>query len=282
MMAMNSTLTIVHLTLREARRRRIATAAMLCGAAFLTVFTTALFFAYAEFVSGDSGASFIQRQATLTVLTLAGLYAANFLCVLFAVLLPVDTLSGEIDSGVMQTLASKPIRRSDILLGKWLGHAVIVAAYVLMLIGGVVLVVRTIGGFVPVNLARAVPLILLEMLLLMTISVAGGTRLSTVTNGIMALGFYGVAFVGGWMEQVGAVVRIDAARTVGIAASLISPADALWRLATYYLQPDVVRDVAPMIFVTLSVPTPLMVWWAIGVGALIFAWALRSFEKRAL
>ena len=63
------------------------------------------------------------------MLTLVGLYAANFLSVLIAVLLPVDTLSGEIASGVMQTVASKPIRRAEIVLGKWLGHAVIVMGY---------------------------------------------------------------------------------------------------------------------------------------------------------
>jgi hypothetical protein len=78
------------------------------------------------------------------------------------------------------------------------------------------------------------------------------------------------------------LARIDAARTVGIAASLISPADALWRLATYYLQPDIVRDLAPVVFATTSVPTPLMVWWAGGVGALTLGWAVWSFEKRAL
>src|SRR5688572_710586 len=141
--------TVAHLTLLEARRRRIAAAAALCGAAFLVVFAAGVFFAYDELVRNNQGHSFIERQATLTFLSVAGLYASNFLCVLFAVLLPVDTLSGEIESGVMQTLASKPIRRADILIGKWIGHAVVVGAYLLMLAGGVVLAVRIIGGFCP-------------------------------------------------------------------------------------------------------------------------------------
>src|SRR5688572_11136840 len=152
MKGMSAVWTIAHLTLREARRRRIVTAAVLCGAAFLAVFTTGVFFAYDELVRNNQGHSFVERQATLTFLSVAGLYAANFLCVLFAVLLPVDTLSGEIDSGIMQTLASKPVRRADILLGKWIGHALVVGAYLLMLAGGVVLAVRIIGGFAPLNL----------------------------------------------------------------------------------------------------------------------------------
>jgi len=61
--------------------------------------------------------------------TLAGLYAVNFLVIALAVMLPVDTLSGEIASGVMQTLASKPVRRAEIVIGKWLVYWVLLAAY---------------------------------------------------------------------------------------------------------------------------------------------------------
>src|SRR5881296_4015 len=188
---MSAILIVAHLTLYDARRRRIVTAALLCAAAFLAVFGVAVFFAHAEMMQ-DTRLSFIARQANVMLLTLAGMFAANFLSVLFAVLLPVDALSGEIDSGVMQTLACKPIRRADIVLGKWLGHAVLVTAYVLSLTGGVLVSVRAVTGFSPTHVERAIPLMLLETMLLMTVSVAGGTRLSTITNGVMALGFYGV------------------------------------------------------------------------------------------
>ncbi len=90
---MRNILTIAHLTLEEARRRRVAAAAVLCGAAFLAVFATAVFFGHSGMVANDR-LTFVARQAFLTMLTRGGLYASNFLSVLFAVLLPVDTLSG--------------------------------------------------------------------------------------------------------------------------------------------------------------------------------------------
>ena len=189
MTPMSSLVTIAHLTIADARRRRIVTAATLCAAAFLTVFATALFFAHAEMVR-NTAMPFVARQATLTLLTLAGLYAANFLSILLAVLLPVDSLSGEIDSGVMQTVAAKPIRRSDIVLGKWLGYAVLVGAYQSALMVGVLTSMRAIAGFMPLDVDVAIPLMLLEGMLLMTVSIAGGTRWNTVTNGVAALGFY--------------------------------------------------------------------------------------------
>ena len=111
---MQGTLVIAHLTWMEARRRRIALAAVLCGLLFLLAYGTAVFFMQRH-APEMSAAPPLLRQAQLVFMTLAGLYVVNFLTIALAVLLPVDTLSGEISSGVMQTLASKPIRRADIV-----------------------------------------------------------------------------------------------------------------------------------------------------------------------
>ncbi len=277
---MRGILTIAHLTLYDAMRRRVVTAAVLCGASFLIVFTVTMFLANADIVR--DGQPFLQRQGSLSLLTIAGLFAANFLSVLFAVLLPVDALSGEIDSGVMQTLASKPLDRSQILLGKWVAYVGIVAAYMLMLCSGVLAAGWVLAGHAQINVTRALPLMLLEATLLVTVSIAGGTRLSTVTNGIAALGFYGVAFVGGWVEQIGGFAGIPSARTVGIVASLISPPDALWRRASWELQPPILRDLGAAMFEAASVPTALAVWWAAAFTLAVLAWAVSSFAQRQL
>ena len=279
---MRSVWTISHLTLYEARRRRIVVAALVCGAAFLAVFWTAMFFVRREMIAADPPKPFVETQAMMAFFTLAGLYATNFLSVLFAVLLPVDALSGEIDSGVMQTLASKPVRRADIVIGKWFGHGMLVVAYVLFLAFGVLLATRLVAGYIAINVTTAVLLIVLEALLLMTASIAGGTRLSTVTNGVVALGWYGIAFIGGWVEQVGAISGVHAAKMVGIIASLLSPADVLWRLASFHMQPPAVRGLGPLLFAVASLPSTLMVWWAAGFGILLLIWAIRSFNGRAL
>ena len=105
---MRDVITVAHLTLVEARRRRIVLAGAVCALAFLAVFSVAVVFAYRE-MAADGSVSFVERQGTLTLIMLVGFMAANFLSVIFAILLPVDTLSGEIDSVVVQTLASKPI-----------------------------------------------------------------------------------------------------------------------------------------------------------------------------
>jgi hypothetical protein len=105
------------------------------------------------------------------------------------------------------------------------------------MVGGVVLAMRLAAGFRQPHVIPALALILLEATVLLSIVIAGGASLSTVANGITAFAFYAVAFVGGWIEQIGVVLGITDARYIGPTVSLLSPTDALWRLAMYVLEP---------------------------------------------
>ncbi|HKW00287.1 MAG TPA: ABC transporter permease subunit [Vicinamibacterales bacterium] len=277
---MRDVITVAHLTLVEARRRRIVLAGAVCALAFLTVFTVAVTFAYRE-MSADKSVSFIERQGTLTAIKLVGFMAANFLSVIFAILLPVDTLSGEIDSGVIQTIASKPISRAQIVLGKWAGHLLLALAYLLILSTGILVVIGVVGGLPPTGVTRALPLLMLEITLALTVSVAGGARFSTVTNAITAVGFYGVAFIGGFVEQIGGFTGISSMRTIGILVSLVSPADSMWRLAAHHMEPEIARSTG-MLALGASVPSALMVWWAAGFTVAALIYAIRTFRRRAL
>jgi ABC-type transport system involved in multi-copper enzyme maturation permease subunit len=277
---MRDVITVAHLTLVEARRRRIVLAGAVCALAFLAVFSVAVVFANRE-MSADPRTSFVERQGTLTAIMLVGFMAANFLSVIFAILLPVDTLSGEIDSGVMQTLASKPIDRAQIVLGKWAGHLLLALAYLLLLCAGILLVIRGVSGLAPAGAAVALPLLMLEITLSLTVSVAGGARFSTVTNAIVAVGIYGVSFIGGFVEQIGGFAGISSMRMIGVLVSLVSPADSMWRLAAHYMEPEVMRSTG-MLALGAAVPTAPMVWWAAGYTVLTLLYAVHAFHRRAL
>lgn len=281
MSSMRALLTIVHLTLHEALRRRILTAALVCGAAFLVLYGAGFHYIELE-MRHEGGLGGAQRRMFLTFITLAGLYAVNFLMVMTAVLLPVDTLSGEISSGVIQTVAAKPVRRSEILLGKWLAHWLVMAAYLALLAGGVLAIARLMGGFLPQRIQVGIPLMLLEGTVLLTLSIAGGTRLSTVTNGVMVFGLFGLAFVGSWVEQIGTMAGNDTARYVGTIASLVMPSEAMWQLAAHHMQPTLMSEMGATPFSPVSVPSAAMVWWAAGYAAVVLLVAVRAFSKRPL
>jgi len=274
---MHATLTIVRLTLHEARSRKILLAALIFGLVFLALFTTGLYF-----IDRVENTRLPQRRLMVASIAMAGLYAVNFLTIMTAVLVPADTLSGEISSGIIQTVVSKPLRRSEVLLGKWIGFWIILSGYLGLMAGGVLLATRVIANYSPPNISTGLSLMCLEGTLLLTLSIAGGTRLSTITNGVMVFGMYGVAFIGGWMEQIGTMADNVAARYLGIAASLLVPCESLWRLAAYYMQPKLMRDLQLTPFSSASVPNGTMVLWAAAYTALSLAFALWQFRKRSL
>ena len=281
MSALRNVRTIAWLTLHEAMRRRILLAAGICGGAFLTLFAIGLTFMLRE-VGHRGGVSVVERAVMLNMLTLAGLYATNLLMVMTAVLLPVDTLSGEIASGVMQTLASKPVRRSEIVIGKWLGHGLVLTLYFAVLAGGVLTIVRLIGHFTPPAIGHGLPLMWLEGLVLLSLSIAGGSRLSTITNGIFAFGLYGLAFIGNWVEQIGTFTDNVAARNVGTIASLLMPGEALWQRAAWFMQPPITQQLGGTPFSPVSVPSGAMVGWAILYALTAVVLGVRGLQKRAL
>jgi ABC-type transport system involved in multi-copper enzyme maturation permease subunit len=271
---------VVVATLRESKRRRILFAAVVFGALVLVLFGTAFTLISRELVR--EGQSLIERRLIQSFFLLLGLYAVNVLTVMTAAFLPIDTLSGEIASGVLQPVAARPIRRATIVLGKWLGHYIVVACYLLAMLAGMLSIGWFVGGIVPLHLERAIPLMLLEALVFLTLSIAGGTRFSTIANGVCVFGLYGFAFLAGWVEQIATFAGSDVARDIGTAASLLVPTEGLWQLAAHSMSPPILRDVPMTPFSFSSVPNGTFVAWAAVYIAIVLSFAVRTFQKREL
>src|SRR5512136_1395397 len=155
-----ATLVIARLTLREAASRKILWAALWLGLAFLALYGTGTYFIHQEVLR--ESVPLAARREIFSFLAMAGLYVVNFLVVMMTVLTSVDTLSGEIASGTMQAVATKPLRRFEIVLGKWLGFAAMLALYIVLMGGGVALVAYVLTGYAVPGLLHGLGLIVLE------------------------------------------------------------------------------------------------------------------------
>ena len=271
-------------TFREAARKKLLWMALLAGSAFLALFGTGLHFQLKDFASRTS--PLIARQG-VDALLMVGLYAVDLMAVVMTVLTSVDTLSGEIDSGTIQAVATKAITRSQLLLGKWLGFIGMLTLYVALMVGGIttltyLMSLRSLGGVAPHHLLRGMSLIWLECVLLLTVTFMFGTSLSTLTNGVLALGMHGLAFIGGWIEQAGALTHSPRAVNVGIAASVLMPSESLWRRAAFEMQSPLVGAVGFSPFSNASVPSVAMVAYAGVYVAVALGLALRRFGRRDL
>jgi Cu-processing system permease protein len=111
---------------------------------------------------------------------------------------------------------------------------------------------------------------------------AAGTKLAGLANGATAFGLYGIAFLGGWIEQAGTILGNATARYIGILASLLVPSESLWQLAAYNMQHPLMRDLQMTPFSPASVPSPAMVGWAAVYIALALALTVRMFGRRNL
>ena len=277
---MSAILTIASYTLREAAKKRVLLASLLFGSAFLALFTVGLTLIQRDMTS--HGASLLERRMMYTFVGMAGLYVANFLVVMTAIFMPVDTLSGEIATGILQTVASKPVRRSSIVLGKWIAYAVVLAGYLALMAGGTIVAGRIVTGFTPPGIAIGLPLMGLEALVLLTLSIAAGTRLSTLAGGVTVFGLYGIAFLGGWFEQIGTILGNGAARYLGTIASLVMPSESMWQRAAWFMQTPIVRDLHMSPFSPASLPSEAMVAWAVGYVVVVLLFAIHSFGRRPL
>lgn len=286
MRALDTVWTITRLTIREAQRRRILWVGFFAALAFLIIFGIGYHFILLEFEREQGGApsqSALAMSVTFTTfLVIAGLYVVHFLGIALAALLSAGTLSGEVESHTIETLLTKPLRRWQVVVGKWVGYAIIILVYMTIMMAGILLIARLRSGLALANLLPGLALVYLSALTMLSVTMLGGTRLSTLANGALAFTLFGLAFLGGWIEQIGSLLRNEIAVNVGIVASLINPADVLWKRAVLtWRSGDTGLDL-PGPFIVISQPSPLMTQYAIIYTVLLLALALWSFSRRDL
>jgi len=280
-MSSSPILILARLTFREAVRRRIALAALLLGLAFLILFNTGFYFINVE-IKAEQPATPLVRAEIYNFLTTAGLYAVTFLAVAMGALLSADTLAGEINSGTIQTIVTKPVHRAEVVLGKWLGFSGLLALYLSLMAGGVVLSVQLQARYAPPNFLRGIGLIYLESLLIMSVTLLCSSRISTLATGGVVFGLYGLAFIGGWVEQIGSFLNNQTAVNVGIVSSLLIPSEVLWKRAAFEMQSPVVAAIGFSPFAARSVPSPLMIVYAAGYALTAIVLAIHWFGARDL
>jgi len=276
---------VARMTFQEAIRRRIALTGLILGILFLIVFSIGFRMISTEIAREttlEGGAAYrnVMQAELSNFLLMAGLYAVAFLSVAMGALLGADTLAGEINSGSIQTILTKPIRRSDVVFGKWLGFAGLLGLYALLMSGGVVLIVFFQSDYLPRNMLTGLSLIYLESLLVMTISLAGSSAMPALATGGMVFGLYGLAFLGGWIEQIGSLIPNPTAVQIGIVTSLMIPTEALWRRAAYEMQSPLASTLGISPFGAFSVPSVLMIVYAIVYLFIVLGIAINTFQHR--
>jgi len=281
--------TIVAMTLREAASRRLLLAVAILSGVFVALL--ALGFALAQDLFASEGGDDLGRDAGAAVLTILGLYVASFLAAFLALFLSAGSVSSEIDSGQLHAVLARPLPRRSWLLQRWLGLAIVVVGYVVLLAGSVLLVARVTTGYQAVRPLAGLGLMALQALTLLTLGVLGSTRLSTLANGAVVFFAFGLAWMAGLIEFIGGVIGNVAMERIGVVTSLLIPSDALWRgasaglaspsflAATSVMAAD---DIGGFPFAGLTLPSPALLTWSLLYVPALLLLAVRAFSRRDL
>lgn len=295
-------LVVARWTVLEARRRRLLVAGVVLSVAFVVVFALAFSLLYhsqerslLDAGGGGPAGPVSPREQLLvvsTALVVLGLYGVQFLGALLGLFLGVASVSPEVDSGALHAVLARPISRLDYLLGRFLALAAMLTAYVVVMSGSLLLTARVVAGYEAGDATRAIGLMILEVLVLLAVSLLGSCVLPTLTNGVIMLALFGLAWLGGIVGFIGTVPPgNELLANLGTAVSLLLPADAVWRGASFHVLPPGLLiagsvagsgDLQQLPFGSASPIAPALLVWAVAYPTVCLGVAAASFRRRDL
>jgi ABC-type transport system involved in multi-copper enzyme maturation permease subunit len=294
-------LVVARWTVLEARRRRLLLAGVILSVAFVALFAVGFFLLYQEqqralveegpAVGAGAPAAREELLAISTILVVLGLYGVQFLAALLGLFLGVASVSPEIDSGALHAVLARPLSRLEYLLGRFLALAGLLTAYVVVMSGSLLLIARIVAGYQPGDVTRIVGLMVLQVLILLAVSLLGSTVLPTLANGVVMLVLFGLAWLGGIIAFAATIPPgNEFMANLGTAVSLLLPADAVWRGASYHVLPPSFLVASSFAneenlgipFASTEPLAPAMLAWALAYPVACLTLAVAAFRRRDL
>ena len=282
---MTQVLTIARLTILEASRRKLLLALGILT--IVVVVLTSWGFSRLPTMNNVTPAEVRLAASQLTIL-MAFMFSG--VLALGSTLVAAPSIASDIESGIALAILPRPIRRSQLLMGKWLGLALLVTLYaagsgLLELLG-----IWLGTSYLPPNPIASIAFVAAEGIILMTLALLLSTRLAPMTGGVIALVLFFVGWVGGIALAIGNTFDNGTIKGIGNASRLLIPTDGLWHGAIYYLEPSEIIAAARLAGRARAgnpffAEAPLAIWyilWVVVWLGIVIALANWSFAKRDL
>jgi ABC-type transport system involved in multi-copper enzyme maturation permease subunit len=282
-------LTIAALTVIEASRRR--TLWVLIGLTLLTVVLTT--WGVERLVSLARAGSTNEAQIILGVSQVLILVAFmfSFVLAMTAAFLGAPAIAADIESGVAHSMLARPIRRADLVIGRWLGLAAIVVAYAAASGFLEIIAVAFVTGYTPPHPVIAVVFLCAQAIVLLTFALLLSTRVPAIGAGAICVVLFGLGWMAGVFAGIGRFFGAGPLVAAAEASRWLLPTDGLWRGTIYGLEPPLVvlvavgrggtaADANP--FFAASAPPLVFVAWSATWVAIVLSLAVVSLSRRDL
>jgi hypothetical protein len=124
--------------------------------------------------------------------------------------------------------------------------------------------------------------LLVECVVLMTTTLLMGSRFSVLATGGTVFGMFGIAFIGRWVEVIGAQIGNQSAINIGIIASLMMPSETIWRYASQQMSSPLSGVMGLSPFSAGPSPSTAMMIYVILYILVSMVMAVRVFANRDL
>jgi ABC-type transport system involved in multi-copper enzyme maturation permease subunit len=286
-MTARTVLTVAGLTLREASRRRVLRALGALTVALLAL--SAWGFSKLEGVEGSALTSGEERLVAMLVLNLV-MFGLSLIAALGTAFLAGPSLAGEVESGTALAVLARPVRRSAVLLGKWLGLVAFGSGFVATAGVAQCLVVRATVGYWPPEPLKGLALLAAQTTVLLTLGLLFATLISPMASGVLAVGLFGATWIAGVVGGIGQGLGNESVARVGTVSRMLLPTDGLWRGAMHAFQdpiafaqfadPEALEGGVP--FLSPAGLTFAYLGWVVVWVALILGLAAVTFLRRDL
>ena len=287
---MTPALVVARLTVQEASRRRLLLALVILT--LLVVGFSAWGFNKITTVTRSDGSLLPAAQITLITsqLLIVVTFVYSGVLALSAAVVAGPLISSEVESGLLLSMLARPMRRSEVVIGKWLGLAVLVAIYAA---GSALLEMAAVDwatGYMPPHPFELIVYVGSEGLALLSLGLLLSTRLSGITGGVIALVAWLMGWVGGVVGDIGVGLQNQAIENVGTISHLILPTDGLWRGAVFAMEPDAVLATLRAAgtigranpFSAVDPPPIEFLAWVVVWFAIMLALSIWSFRTREI
>jgi ABC-type transport system involved in multi-copper enzyme maturation permease subunit len=282
-------LVIAGLTLREIVRRRVlwVLAALAIASVLLVGWGTDRLVEEAR----AEGANDIAIRIAVSQVLIFIAFMFSFVLAMSAAFLAAPAIASDVETGTIAAMLARPLRRAELVAGRWLGLSIVIAAYAvlsgLLAIG----VVRLASGHLPPEPLTAVTFLGMQSIAVLTLALALGTRLPGMAAGAITVVLFGLGWFAGVLGNLATVLD---AETLAIGSGwlrILIPTDVLWRGVIYGLEPPLVLLLASGEFSQAmeaspfyaSAPPPIgLVLWSIAWVALVLGLGIALFRRREL
>ncbi|MDG6106673.1 ABC transporter permease [Dactylosporangium aurantiacum] len=274
-------LTVAALTLQEASRRRVLRALAVMTVVLLGLSAWGFSRIDATFGGMTSGES---RIAAATVLNLV-MFGLSLISALGSAFLAGPTVAGEIESGIALAILTRPVRRSSVLVGKWLGLVGFGTGFVAVAGLAQLLIVRVTVGYWPPQPVTGLALLAAQAVALLTLGLLLSTVISPMASGIVSVGLFGATWIAGVVGAVGQALGNPSLTQVGTVSRMLLPTDGLWRGAMHAFQdPTLITQFSEAFeghpFLSQTGLTAAYVAWAGVWVAVVLGLAAAAFHRR--